>query len=330
MIIVAITSFVLVSACQPAETINKHTDSNQPIATKEATNPLIKAPHAWFDRYPEHPVVLNIQGTYYMYFHAGRTDMGWHIGLATSNSPNGPWTVKSEPVLAPSPDSWDSLGVACPYVMKKGNQFYMWYSGSGPHGWNVGLATASTPEGPWSKHRGEPLLQGGWVGSVQEVGGTYYMWRDPDITERFVMLATAPQPEGPWTDYGVVLTPSPPGSWDGYGVSGESAVVYHQGVFHMFFPGSSEPPPGIMQTNEIGYATSHNGKNWYRHPSNPVITRGKEGEWDSYRLSETGVLIEDGIFYVYYTGIHYQKGATTPTEGISLASIRIPDLAKID
>ncbi len=313
-------------SCREERDSTEHTNAHESWAIKEATNPLIKAPSAWFDRYPEHPVVLKIGDTYYMYFHAGRIDMGWHIGLATSHSLRGPWTVLSQPVLAPTPGAWDSGEVACPYVMKEGEHFYMWYSGYGADGWAIGLAMALAPEGPWLKYVGNPLLEGGWLGSVQEVNGTYYMWRDPDTTERQVVLATAPQPEGPWREQGVVLAAGPTESWDGYGVSGECGVVYYEGVFHMFFPGSSEPPPDIMQPTEIGYATSGDGIGWSKHPLNPVVSRGGEEEWDSYRLSEAGVLLEDGIFYVYYTGIHYQEGATTPTEGICLASIRVLQL----
>ncbi|MQY62917.1 MAG: family 43 glycosylhydrolase [Calditrichaeota bacterium] len=90
-------------------------------------------------------------------------------GVATAPTPLGPWTRHNQnPILDYGPDgSWDDNSVDCVSVMKEGafdlkagtEKYYLWYSGRNTDGSrHIGLATASSPLGPWQKYEGNPIL----------------------------------------------------------------------------------------------------------------------------------------------------------------------------
>lgn len=64
-----------------------------------------------------------------------------------------------------------------------------------------------------------------------------------------------------------VFTAGAEGTWDSMAVS-EPRVIYHDGLFHMFFYGGDNPdaPTGI------GYATSPDGLVWTEYEGNPILT----------------------------------------------------------
>lgn len=310
---------------------------------KARPNPLLVAPVAWVDYYLEHPMVMKDGGIYHMYFHGIVDGKSYKIGHAIALSPRGPWKVDPDPVLGVTPGSWDSLYVACPYVMKVGDTFYMWYSGADVgNETKVGVATAPAPGGPFSKSTDAPFSYFAgpippnevrwveserWVGSVQRVGDQYFMWLGPGEKRLEVHMAMAPRPEGPWTivKYGV-LGRGAQGSWNELGSMGEAGVIYIDGVFYMFVSGFSVPasPPGeyLRRPIEIGLAVSLDGVNWYEYPHNPIVRRGPDGGYDSWQLSAPSVYFEKGVFYVYYTSIGPSN--TLPgEETFSLATVII-------
>ena len=108
------------------------------------------------------------------------TGGGYSIGVATSSSPLGPWTMyENNPILVSnSSTGWEGTSVAMGSILKRGvvndgptvpplsgagnpgipatnATFHMWYcAGTGPDKmWNTGLATAPHPLGPWTRHQ---------------------------------------------------------------------------------------------------------------------------------------------------------------------------------
>ena len=64
--------------------------------------------------------------------------------------------------LSPTNSSFDSWNIFAPFVSKIGTHWHLYYSGGpktqpGYLSYQIGLATAPGPEGPWTKH-GTPLL----------------------------------------------------------------------------------------------------------------------------------------------------------------------------
>ena len=107
-------------------------------------------------------IVVTEDGEWLLYFGIGKQmqDFDGSIGLATSTSPTGPWTVHPEPVLLPGPEgSWDANKVGHPDVFRTDDRFTMYYTGYGnekvggvqeEHG-HIGLAT-STDGINWTKY----------------------------------------------------------------------------------------------------------------------------------------------------------------------------------
>jgi hypothetical protein len=252
--------------------------------------------------------------TYYWYYHARGDETlypkGYRVGVATAPTPLGPWTrYERNPILDYGPDgSWDEGSVDCVCVMKTGasnlspedETYYMWYSADGPTGRHIGLATASSPVGPWKKYKGNPVVEDfGYLGSVAKVDGKFYMFAQYPVDEATdqgpFCVATADRPEGPWTKYdrNPILEPGDWGAWDDGGYS-EAGVRYNDGVFHWFYGGTK-----TLKLESIGYAYSFDGYNWTKYAGNPVIPLTRVP--DASGFAEVKHLIEPPFIYIYHT-----------------------------
>jgi hypothetical protein len=90
------------------------------------------------------------------------------IGIATSDSPNGPWTkLSSNPILIPSNDTtqFDSHRVDDSSVLVRDGKYWLYYKGrqwgKKPTETKMGLAIADKPEGPYIKYENNPVVGGG-------------------------------------------------------------------------------------------------------------------------------------------------------------------------
>ena len=271
-------------------------------------NPILtgSAPGAWDEHNLEACNVFKDGETYYLYYHAQPKDddrwphLGYRLGVATASHPLGPWTkYENNPVIDSGPEgSWDSGPVACAAVLKEeGDKFYMWYWASGG---NIGLAHADNPLGPWTKYENNPiLLDFGYVGGVVKVDGKYRMYNEYPISDSSpdqgpFALATADKPEGPWEKYegNPILPAGEWGAWDDGGHS-EAGVLYHDGVFHIFYGGTK-----WQKLESIGYAYSLDGYNFIKHSGNPIGPR--ENNPDASGFAEVHALWESPFYYVYH------------------------------
>ncbi|MFQ5640407.1 MAG: hypothetical protein ACE5IR_20700 [bacterium] len=89
-----------------------------------------------------------------------------------------------------------------------------------------------------------------------------------------------------------ILGPGPD-AWDGVGVSG-ATVLFDGSIFQMWYTGYH---PDV---EEIGYATSTDGKNWTKYAGNPVLTR-TVGGWDG-NINDVCVVFANGEYKMYYSG----------------------------
>ena len=133
-------------------------------------------PGSWDDRFVFTPGILVSEGKYYVFYTAISTvneDNGLQhpntaIGIAVSNSPDGPWTkLSSNPVLIPSNDRgfFDSHRVDDSCLVKRDGKYWLYYKGrqwgKKPTETQMGVAIAEKPEGPYIKHKKNPLVHGG-------------------------------------------------------------------------------------------------------------------------------------------------------------------------
>lgn len=102
-----------------------------------------------------------------------------------------------------------------------------------------------------------------------------------------------------------VLSPGNHGEWDA-GAIGSMTIVEVDDIIHMYYEawGSpSENPDGVdYSTLQIGHAVSFDGIHWIKDPANPVVSKGKAGEWDADGTWDPFVIYEDNAFKLWYGG----------------------------
>ena len=123
------------------------------------------------------PTILISDGKYYLFYTAvpepftndngGPNGTRTAIGVASSDSPRGPWCRTADPVLRPSDDpaAFDSMRVDDTCFIVRGGEYRMYYKGRQmnrtPSETKMGLATAKSPTGPYMKHHENPVLDSG-------------------------------------------------------------------------------------------------------------------------------------------------------------------------
>ena len=269
---------------------------------------------AWDSEIIETADAIKDLGKYYMFYHGignnkNYPGKGYQMGVSVSDNPLGPFKKYGDrPILEAGPDgSWDSRHAACGMILKEGlDKYYMWYSGYGGSTWDIGLATADNILGPWKKHPGNPIMKNfGYVGGVVKVEGKYYMYNEHPIGATGddygpLSVATASSPEGPWIEWegNPAMLQGEWGEWDDGGIS-EAEVIYHSGVFHMFYGGSKLFTPRIATRECIGYAYSFDGLHFKKYGLNPIVTRMANPNAASF--SEIHAIFEPPFIYLYHT-----------------------------
>ena len=99
-----------------------------------------------------------------------------------------------------------------------------------------------------------------------------------------------------------VLTIGAKGEWDA-GALGTMSVVKVADVFHMYYEAWGRRSSATWDEEEyftlqIGHAVSPDGTHWSKDPSNSVLPRGKDGEWDHHGTWDPFVLYEDNLFKI--------------------------------
>jgi predicted GH43/DUF377 family glycosyl hydrolase len=315
---------------------------------------------SWDEKNIEGPKVIrgpfeNYNKTYWMFYHAEDAAAVYRIGVAKANSLYGPWAKSaSNPILnVGSAGSWEEKTVALGDAMfiKEDGKWVMWYCGRSAEGFvQVGLATAASPEGPWVKYAGNPIIKvdslpsgsrGGWIGGVVRVGDTYYtLYPDDWDYAPNLYLYTAPAPEGPWTNQGLAFSADKFG-WEREGLT-PGCLIYLDGVFYQFYSGAVSKWAGGTRISSIGYAWSVDGKNWVKPSCNPILEPTQiDGDFARECLEHPFLFIEQGKSYLYtrctnwknglraiglYVGIQpdvfrlYQAGTATPFAGSTISS----------
>jgi predicted GH43/DUF377 family glycosyl hydrolase len=191
---------------------------------------------------------------------------------------------------------------------------------------SAGIAVAQTE---WVKHPDNPVINPGEPGewddggrlplAVHFDGAVYHLWFVGNNTGWGLGdIGHATSSDGvEWTmdPANPVLTRGEPGEWDDDFLFG--AGVVHDGTqYHLWYSGVGTQT-GIYQG---GYATSPDGTVWTKHPDNPVLTPGPTGAWDDGGVDPHTVLLEDGVYRMWYTGGRagppFQTGHAESTDGV--------------
>lgn len=241
-------------------------------------------------------------------------------------------------VIGPSPaivpaggDAWDGRLIESCDIFKDEDTYHWYYHGLGDEtyhqkGYRVGVATAPSPLGPWTRFEGNPILDYGADGEwddgsvdcvcVMKEGSydllasretvalqgkfhrpqkpTYYMWYSGGRMGKpgsSIGLATANSPFGPWRKYeGNPIV-------EDFGYLG--SVVKANGTFYMY----TEYPVGTTDQGPLCVATAKRPEGpWKKYQRNPILSPGDWGAWDDGGYSEAGVRYNDGAFHLFYGG----------------------------
>lgn len=256
--------------------------------TRNPANPLIDNGPQTYDALkagPRHIVKVGASD-YRMIYEAIADDGNLTTVAAYATSTDGDSWAKyaSNPVMTDS-EAWEGPEVAptCwfydPDVL--GGKYVLFYHGGGNSiQRQIGVATADSLTGPWTKYASNPILSYGSSGAwdaqfvadakVVKLGtGSYVMfyYGVPASGGGRIGRATASSVFGPWTkDAGnPVFGYGAGGAWDDDAVQ-SPGLVYVDGVYHMWYVGDD----GANEA--LGYAYSADGQNWTRGPQNPVLT----------------------------------------------------------
>ncbi len=238
---------------------------------------------------------------------------------------------EANPVLDIGPrDAFDDAHLGCLTVLQRGKTFYMWYEGSrehDPHGkpWKLGLATSEDGI-HWSRSNENPI-PGVTAGNktvnvsrpVAMIGDLFYAWSPTEEKARgdfgfgFATLATS-RNGTQWEK--CLSSPVFPRRQD-------PSIRKIGDRFFMWY--TSRRWSRGQKHIQIGLATSQPGVNnldkvkWTDSPTNPVLSIGKPGDFDSVHLAYPRVLRIGGTFYMWYLGAdksRFRLGLATSSDGI--------------
>lgn len=182
----------------------------------------------------------------------------------------------------------------------------------------------------WEKYPNNPIIiqggQGSWFDEgfpfvyLMSAGNEVFMWfTASDQAHDRIGFATSE--DGLTFNFHTdpVLEPSAGGqnNFDSEGVFGAN-VLFDGTIYRMWYNGYNTQPYYAGQIR-AGLATSDDGINWERYSDNPVLETGEPGSWDDTWAYVNTVLLEGGIYKMWYTGfdgITCAIGYATSNDGI--------------
>ena len=300
--------------------------SNTPILTVGPEN-------SW-DQSKVGSASIIFDGSIFKMWYEGNGGSTWRIGFSTSA--DGINWVKNSTFVVDKLDNFANANVHDPKVIFKNSTYKMWFSGSNPSIKDIHINYSESPDGIFWNQVTLNIIP---VSLTWEddtgisfpytifLNNEYKMWYAArghlnGITRWRIGYATSADGIS-WTKNPTpVLEASQ--AWEGVDV-GNPSVIFENGIYEMFYHGDFG----------IGRATSPDGINWTKDPTNPILIP-TAGTFDARRVFNPYVLKKDGIFYMYYTGIgsddKWQIGLATseaiptpiPTVTPSITSIPTP------
>ena len=286
--------------------------------------------------YAKDPSVIRYKGAYWMYYSlppregvqsgANAFSGGWGIGVARSQDLIH-WTKAGE--VAPE-QPVELNGIAAPGARVIDGKVHLFYQTYGHgredaicHGVSTdGIHFDRDPSNPvyrptqmkWSAGRAidaEVFLHGkdAWL---------FFATRDPEMKVQLMGMAEAPLSSGlgrgTWHDVSIdapTLKPQLP--WEQICIEAPT-LLQHDGLLYLFYAGAYNNMP-----QQIGVATSMDGKTWTRMSDRPLLTNGRPGTWNSSESGHPGVFTDDnGKSYLFFQG----DSDNGHTWGISMLEIR--------
>ncbi len=168
---------------------------------------------------------------------------------------------------------------------------------------------ASFGQTTWTKYPANPLLVTGniglwdsyWIGTpwVVRTDSQYIMWYSGSLNGINAQAGRATSPDGTaWIkdSFNPVLAVGSSSSWDEGGAF-VPRVIFDGNRYLMWYVGDSS-----FGDQQIGRATSADGRSWVKDSLNPVLKCGESGEWDASYLGPCNVLFDGVMYRTWYAG----------------------------
>ena len=173
--------------------------------------------------------------------------------------------------------------------------------------------------------------------NVIKVGETYHIY-----TSKFAgntpytgVIGHAISTDGiHWKEHADALTKGPADAWDNCGVLTPYVMAY-QGKYYLYYTSSRKLPGepwairGPNNGRHIGLAVADSPSGPWRELSEPVLSPGKEGEWDSYLVDDAHVIVREGKFWLYYKGGDIKVTADTTRWGLAISDSPAGSFVKV-
>ena len=156
-----------------------HATSADGVHWEERGEALARGGRGAFDEHAVFtPTVMVAEGRYWLFYTAvpepfdnaggGPGGTQTRIGVASAAHPDGPWDrAGPDPILEPSTiaERFDSHRVDDSCLVRWGREYRLYYKGRqlglAPNQTTMGLAVAARPEGPYTRHPANPVLDSG-------------------------------------------------------------------------------------------------------------------------------------------------------------------------
>lgn len=138
---------------------------------------------------------------------------------------------------------------------------------------------------------------------IVKVGGKYHMWYTGQARGySFIGYATSQDGYNFERQNNAMPVLKPESYWENRSVMNPHVLWDEkEQIFKMWYSGGETYEP-----NAIGYATSHDGISWEKHPANPILVHEPKNQYEQERIGGCQVKqVEDGylIFYIGYEDI---------------------------
>jgi len=228
------------------------------------------------------------------------------------------------PVLDVVEGTWEEGIVGDPWVLVEDGVLKMWYYACGQGKCQTGLAVS--PDGVrWERHPSNPVIRAesdfdrrcASKVTVVKRRDIYHAWYGADDgKERTIAYATSRDGIN-WEKHGVVLRPEM--DFEGKFLDCPSALWDEERKVWRMWYSAGQVIPG--EPHVICYAESRDGRNWRKHPGNPILVPSGDGSWFGRALGGCQVLKVEGGYLMFLNafderGISRAGYATSP-DGLS-------------
>lgn len=211
--------------------------------------------------------------------------------------------------------SWDDRVLESGDCIRVDGTYYWYYhsySTWADTGYQIFVATAPAPLGPWRKHGELPILTRSGRPHERSLVACPKVVRDGG---RFCMvyLSCGESPFGWGWSVSLAFADSPLGPWikhEGNPIIGHQRMCYPAGLVEVegrWFMFGTEPDTVQLDFGRMHVATADRLEGPWEVVEEPALTEGEKGAWDEGGFSEFEVLHFNGLFHAFFGGSEFAR-----------------------